>query len=156
MNGSIVVRRVNSAEDVAAASDLLTRFFAEDGFETSPQVIDTNTRKLATLDACGLFIAVKENVAVGVATISLEFGIEYGWSAEMGDLYVLPELRGAGVARVLIDAVEQFLVERGAAGYQVTVAPHGHENALNAFYTKLGFEDEGRVLRYKTLRRKDS
>ncbi len=45
------------------------------------------------------FVATASGQSVGVATISLDFGIEFGWSAEMGDLYVLPEWRGHRVAR---------------------------------------------------------
>lgn len=151
MSPSVQVRRVTGNANLAAATALLTQFFAEDGFTTAAATIAANTRTLAQLETCGLFVALAGDEAVGVATVSLEFGIEYGWSAEMGDLYVVPRHRGGGVSRKLIEAVEAFLREKGAAGYQVTVAPHGHEAMLDAFYSKLGFADEGRLLRFKTL-----
>ena len=97
--------------------------FAKRRFDTPDDVIRANTARMAGIEACGLFIARRRASAIGVATISMEFGIEFGWSGEMGDLYVLPDWRGQGVSQALVAAVEAFLKERGAAGYQVTVTP---------------------------------
>ncbi len=148
----IGVRRLTAGDDLSTAIVLLQRFFREEGFETPDDVIARNTLLLAGLDVCGLFLAESDGRAIGVATVSLDFGVEYGWSAEMGDLYVLPEWRGRGVSRLLVQAVEEFLGERGAAGYQVTVTAHAAEtHDLGRFYSSLGFDDEGRVLLYKDL-----
>ena len=57
----------------------------------------------------------------------MQFGIEFGWIGEMGDLYVLPEMRSQGVARGLVAAVETFLITKGAAGYQITLTSHAKE-----------------------------
>ena len=100
---------------------------------------------------CAVFLAEEEGEAVGVATVSMEFGIEFGWSAELGDLYVVPEGRGKGVARALVEAAEAFLKAEGAAGYQVTVTPHGGDAGLHRFYRSLGFADEGRLLLFRSL-----
>ncbi|MBL8908279.1 MAG: hypothetical protein JNM20_16525 [Rhizobiales bacterium] len=49
-------------------------------------------------------------------------------------------------------AVEAFLKERGAAGYQVTVTPFAEEaHGLQNYYRKLGFASEGRLILYKKL-----
>jgi GNAT superfamily N-acetyltransferase len=107
---------------------------------------------MASIDAGGLFIAVEGEMAIGVATVSLEFGIEFGWSAEMGDLYVVPEWRGKGVSRALLGAIEALLSARDASGYQVTVTPVGQEHHdLRAYYAKLGFLGEGRLILRKPL-----
>jgi GNAT superfamily N-acetyltransferase len=107
---------------------------------------------MATLDVCGLFQAEAGGTVIGVATVSMDYGIEFGWSAEMGDLYVLPEWRGSGTSRALVNAVEDFLRSRGAHGYQVTVTPFAEEHhALKQFYDKLGFDNEGRVILWKDL-----
>ena len=91
-------------------------------------------------------------MAIGVATVSLEFGIEFGWSAEMGDLYVVLERRGQGVSQALVRAIEAYLRVKGAKGYQVTVTPYAEEHhALGKFYEKLGFAGEGRMILHKTL-----
>ena len=91
-------------------------------------------------------------MACGVATVSLEFGVEFGWGAEMGDLYVLPEWRGKGLSRRLVQAIEQFLKERGATFYQVTVTPYALDaHDLGKFYEGLGFGSEGRLILAKML-----
>jgi GNAT superfamily N-acetyltransferase len=149
----ISVRRLTADDDLAAAGELLIRFFAEEGFTTPPATIRTNMQRLASLETCGLFIAEAEGKTIGVATISMEFGIEYGWSAEMGDLYVLPGWRGRGVSARIVAAIEAFLRERGAAGYQVTVTDYAERHhGLTEFYRKLGFAGEGRKLLYKSLK----
>ena len=68
-------------------------------------------------DFGAVLVADEGGVAVGVATVSIDFGIEYGWSAEMGDIFVLPEWRGRGIFRALIAAVEDYLRAKGAFGY---------------------------------------
>jgi GNAT superfamily N-acetyltransferase len=149
---AIVIRRQRGGDDLSAAVDLLTRFFIEEGFDTPPATIRANTERLAALEVCGLFVAEADGKSIGVATISMEFGIEYGWSAEMGDLYVLPEWRGRGVSARIVAAIEQFLVERGAAGYQVTMTAEAQcRHDLAGYYRKLNFVDEGRRILYKPL-----
>jgi GNAT superfamily N-acetyltransferase len=121
------IRRLQAGDDVGAAAGLLIRFFREEGFDTPDETIRSNTSRMAGIEACGLFIAEADGAAIGVATISMEFGVEFGWSGEMGDLYVLPDWRGKGVSQALVAAVERFLKERGATGYQVTVTPFAEE-----------------------------
>ncbi|MGE0007379.1 MAG: GNAT family N-acetyltransferase [Parvibaculaceae bacterium] len=146
------IRRLAGGDDLGEACDLLIRFFREEGFDTPDEVIRRHTTVMAGLDNCGLFVAVSAGRAVGVATISLEFGIEYGWGGEMGDLYVLPEWRGKGLSRRLVLAVEDFLRQRGAGFYQVTVTPHAQEaHDLKAFYDRLGFGSGGRLILAKKL-----
>ena len=149
---AITVRRLCAGHDTAAATALLIRFFVEEGFDTPADVIRRRTAEMAAIDACGLFLAEQREAAIGVATVSLEFGIEFGWSAEMGDLYVVPEWRGKGVSRALLGAIENLLAERGASGYQVTVTPFAQEHHdLRAYYAKLGFTGEGRLILRKTI-----
>ena len=143
----IAVRRLLPDDECGPAIDLLTRFFAEEGFTTPPAVIAENTKRMLGIDACGVFVAVNGAETVGIATASLEFGIEFGWSAEIGDLYVLPEWRGQGVAMALFQAVESFLREKGASGCQVTVTPVGQDHHdLRSFYERLGFGGDGRLI----------
>lgn len=146
------IRRLTSADDLSEATALLIRFFREEQFDTPDETIRSNTATLAGLDTCGLFVAEAEGRTIGVATVSLEFGVEFGWGAEMGDLYVLPEWRGKGVSRRLVLAIEQFLKERGASFYQVTVTPYARDaHDLGRFYEGLGFGSEGRLILAKML-----
>lgn len=146
------VRHLGGTDDLSKAADLLIRFFREEQFDTPDDVIRRNAAIMAGLDNCGLFIAENAGRAIGVATISLEFGIEFGWGAEMGDLYVLPEWRGKGVSRQLVSAIEGFLAERGATIYQITLTPYAQDaHDLRKFYERLGFESEGRLILAKKL-----
>jgi GNAT superfamily N-acetyltransferase len=148
----IKIRRLAPTDDPVAAIGLLCAFFREEGFPGGRGAIEAHVREMARLDICGIFVAEAAGTAVGVATVSLEFGIEYGWSAEMGDLYIIPRWRGRGLARLLTAAVEEFLLAKGVAGYQVTVASQGEtREQLMAFYRRLGFEDEGRDILWRTL-----
>jgi GNAT superfamily N-acetyltransferase len=84
--------------------------------------------------------------------VSLEFGIEYGWSAEMGDVYIVPEWRGRSLAREMVAEIEKFLKERGTRRYQVTLTPLARErHDLGMFYARLGFSDEGRLILFKDI-----
>lgn len=144
--------RLRASDDLGAATALLHRFFAEEGFTTDAATIAANVRTLAGLDTCALFAAEADGEAIGVATVSLEFGVEFGWWAEMGDLYVLPARRGKGVALALVAAVEEFLRREGVRGYQVTVTPAaGARHGLADFYRRLGFGGEGRLILTRVL-----
>jgi aminoglycoside 6'-N-acetyltransferase I len=137
---------------MGAAIGLLTRFFREEGFDTPDSIIAANARRMLDIDACAIFLAEIDGEAIGVATISMEFGIEFGWSAEMGDLYVAPAWRGRGASRAIVAAAEEHLRARGASGYQVTVTPFGEDShGLRNFYRKLGFAEEGRSILFRKL-----
>jgi GNAT superfamily N-acetyltransferase len=140
-------------DDLSQASILLQRFFREEGFDTPDEIISRNLKTMVSLSVCAVIIAFADEQQIGIATASLDFGIEFGWSAEMGDLYVLPGWRGKGISLQLVKAVEALLIEKGAVGYQVTVTPYASDHhQLQGFYKRLGFADEGRLLFYKTLR----
>lgn len=148
----VQIRRLCGGDDLTAAAELLIRFFREEQFDTPDATIRRNTASLAGLDTCGLFIAEAEGRTIGVATVSLEFGIEFGWGAEMGDLYVLPDWRGRGVSRRLVEAIESFLKAHGASFYQVTVTPYAQDaHDLGKFYESFGFGSEGRLILAKKL-----
>lgn len=148
-----VIRRLGQDDQLDAAIGLLVRFFREEGFDTANEVIGSHAVKLAGLETCGLFAAMAGGDTIAVATVSMEFGIEYGWWAEMGDLYVVPEWRGRGLSRRMVAAVEAFLTDRGVSGYQVTVTPYAEDShGLSDYYRTLGFDAEGRVILMKSLK----
>ncbi len=146
------IRRLTGSDDLSGAIELLRRFFSEEGFDTAQEMIAAHTRQLAALETCGLFIGEDQGKTVGVATVSMEFGIEYGWWAEMGDLYLVPEYRGRGLSRRVVKSVEEFLKDRGCHGYQVTVTPFaGAQHGLARYYARLGFKSEGRLILRKRI-----
>lgn len=81
-----------------------------------------------------------------------EFGIEYGLSAELDDLYVLPEARGAGVAGGLLEAICAWCRQKGWTALLVTVTPDGEaHHHLSRFYQRRGFARTGRVILERAL-----
>ena len=146
------VRQICPGDDTAGAEELLIRFFREEAFTTPAGVIRSHCRIFADTETCGLFIAETPSSLGGVATVSMQYGIEFGWLGEMGDLYVLPAVRGLGIAHELVRAVEEFLRMRGVSAYQVTVTPRSKQvHRLKEFYLKLGFSQEGREILYRLL-----
>src|SRR3712207_2994266 len=62
-----------------------------------------------------------EELSVGVATVTTSRGLEFGLSAELEDLYVLPETRGLGVGRTLIATVNSWCRQQGCSVVAVIV-----------------------------------
>jgi predicted N-acetyltransferase YhbS len=83
--------------------------------------------------------------------LSFDFGIEFGWAAEIGDLYVMPAARGRGLARALVEACEGLARGQGATNLQVTLTGHGETAGLRAFYARLGFADDGRRILWRAI-----
>ncbi len=143
LNPEIVV--LKPGDDRSDAARLLKRFFAEEGFSTPPAQIDANLHRMLDLDTCRVLVARQGDEAVAVATLSLDFGIEFGWAAEIGDLYVVPGTRGRGLARGLVEACRGLARQMGATTLYVTVTAHGESSGLKRFYDRLGFSDDGRM-----------
>jgi aminoglycoside 6'-N-acetyltransferase I len=144
--GQIAVRAVG-AQDFAQACALLVRFFAEEGFTTPPDKIAANLRAMIDDPFSWAAMAWAGDGPVGLTTISTNRGVEFGLQGEIGDLYVVPEARGRGIARALVDASLAWCRERGCASVQVVITPEGQgAHDLMGFYRRLGFSPTGRTL----------
>lgn len=138
--------------DAAVAAALLERFFAEEGFGTPPERLRAHLALMLAEPGSAIFLAWEGARAVGVATVTTTIGLEFGRSAELEDLYVLPEARGRGIASALIAAVRGWCAGCGCAVLAVVVTPEGQaERNLLAFYARRGFRASGRALLYTTL-----
>lgn len=78
-------------ESFETAFGLLERFFREEGFSTPAQEMRTSLRAMMAAPSSTVFLSWRGQEAVGVATVTTSVGLEYGRSAELEDLYVLPE-----------------------------------------------------------------
>ena len=152
MGGSTVTIQEADLESFETAFRLLERFFREEGFGTPAQEMRRSLRAMMDASQSAVFLAWDGQQAVGVATVTSSVGIEYGRSAELEDLYVLPELRGGGVASVLIEAVCAWCRERGVSAVLVTVTPEGERaHKLLSYYQRRGFANTGRVILERSL-----
>jgi aminoglycoside 6'-N-acetyltransferase I len=151
MDSPVTVHQVGP-ENFEDAFYLLNRFFMEEGFDTPADELLTSLQGMLGDPAHAVYIAEKDGNAVGVATATTSAGLEYGRSAELDDLYVLPEMRRGGVASALIEAVCSWCAEQGVGVVLVTVTPHGDRaHNLLDYYQRRGFRDKGRVILERRL-----
>jgi GNAT superfamily N-acetyltransferase len=99
-----------------------------------------------------VFVARQEGKAVGIATVTTSVGIEYGRSAEVDDLCVLPEARGCGIAGAMIEAVCSWCRGEGVTVELVTVTQEGEaKHRFPDFDQRQGFRNTGRMILGRTL-----
>jgi len=139
------VIRKESIDSLETSFKLLSRFFQEEGFNTPLEELKSNLHKMITSPSNAVFLAWRENEALGVATVTTSIGLEYGLSAEIDDLYVLPDERNSGIASALIEEVNAWCRSRGVSTILVTVTPEGdEEHKLLEYYQRRGFSNDGR------------
>jgi GNAT superfamily N-acetyltransferase len=137
---------------LGSAIDLLDRFFREEGFSTPRPAIAANAVRMLRDPHHWVALACDGGKAIGVVTVSSVLYVEWGRLGEIGDLYVVPEMRRRGVARALIDAGIARCRALGCSAVGVTITPQGEEtHGLGRFYARLGFVDMGRVSAVKRL-----
>ncbi len=84
---------------------------------------------------------------MGIVTVTSMLYIEWGRLGEIGDLYVLPEARGNGIARCLVKAAIDWCRARGCSAVEVIMTPVGEAaHGLSNFYSRLGFAATGRTI----------
>lgn len=151
---TVAIRTVADDAELAAACRLLQSFFRNGRFDTppTPETVAAHARRMHGLtNLCRILVGWLDDAAVAVATVSLDFGIEFGWQAEIGDLYVAPSARGQGLAFRLVEACSAWARERGAQSVAVTLTAHGADSGLEDFYRRLGFTSDGRRLLIRRL-----
>jgi aminoglycoside 6'-N-acetyltransferase I len=138
-------------ESLDRAFDLLRRFFQEEGF-TIPLDMRTSLEAMIHGPGSAVFLAESRSQILGVATVTTSIGLEYSRSAEIDDLYVLPEARGQGIAGALIEAVCDWCADQGCSVVLVTVTPDGQDrHDLMGFYQKHRFYNTGRIILERRL-----
>ncbi len=110
-----------AADAPDAAAELLARFFAEEGFPTPPAQIARNLAAMLADPMCWSALATVDGTAAGVVTVTTMRYVEWGLLGEIGDLYVLPERRGMGIAGALVAAAMKLVpwprVRGGVGGH---------------------------------------
>jgi aminoglycoside 6'-N-acetyltransferase I len=139
------------------ALPLIERFFVEEGFHTSLEQIRKQLFELLADPDSAVFLAWHGTTPIGAATVTTSQGIELGLSAELEDLYVLPEARRLGVGHALIEAVSNWCRRQGCSLVSVIVTPEGHAaHDLIGYYQRQGFEETGRTLLFHHLNQVES
>jgi GNAT superfamily N-acetyltransferase len=139
-------------DSFGAALSLLERFFSEEGFSTPAHEMGEPLRAMMADPGSNVFLAWRGDQAVGVATVTTSVAIEYGRSADLDDLYVLPAARGSGVGRALVEAVSAWSKDQGASILLVTASPEGQlEHGLLDYYRRRGFTNTGRLILERAL-----
>lgn len=138
---------------LGGAVDLLDRFFREEGFATARADTAANTARMVRDPHHWVALALDGSRAIGVVTVSTVLYVEWGRFGEIGDLYVVPEMRRRGVARALLDAAIARCRQLGCSAVGVTITPQGEaSHGLGRFYARLGFEDLARANAIMRLR----
>ncbi len=151
MADNLTIRQITNHQFEPALA-LLVRFMAEEEFHTLHDRIAANLRAMIEHSTTAVFLAWRDEIAIAVATVRYSPSIEHGYYAELEDLYVLPEARGGGVAKAVIEYVCDWCHEHHCSRVEVCVTPEGEAtHSLTAFYAKLGFVPTDRNLLYRPL-----
>ncbi|WP_110589385.1 GNAT family N-acetyltransferase [Microbacterium suaedae] len=127
-------------DDLRRMDELLSQLSSTATFDSD--------RVLALLDAPGtvLFVARDAGYMVGMATLVI-FPLVTGWRGIVEDVVVDHQVRGRGIARLLLEAVTEEATRRHLRTLDLTSRP-SRESALR-LYESVGFERrETNVLRY--------
>ncbi|MBE9637330.1 GNAT family N-acetyltransferase [Salipiger mangrovisoli] len=145
-----MIIRPAKPSDLAALRALYTAFFREDGIATPPPAIAGNLSVMLGDPRACIFVADTGSELAGMSSGSLTFGVEFGWSAELEDLYVSPGHRGLGWSRLLVAAVLDWAHDRGARETVLVITPQAEQDqALTRFYRKFGFQASRRITMYR-------
>ncbi|MGB6176873.1 MAG: GNAT family N-acetyltransferase [Methylocella sp.] len=135
------------AHNTEIAISLLQRFLQEEGFSGDRTKITANLDSMRRDDNHWAALALNKGQFVGIVTVTSMLYIEWGRLGEIGDLYVLPEARGNGVARRLVEAAVDWCRARGCSAVEVVTTPLGEAaHGLSNFYSRLGFAATGRTI----------
>ena len=145
------IRRAGIA-DVPALTRLYAAFYLEDAIPTPGDEITENLAVMVQDDRAGIWIAEADGVPIGMSSATVTFGVEFGWACELEDLYVVPDHRGRGVSRQLMDAAHDWAKDRGVRTVILVITPDAEsEQGLTDYYRKLGYSDSNRITMYREL-----
>lgn len=126
----------------ADAQDI-ARLIGQLGYPFDASDAPRRLAKMATGGRAVVLLAEQNGHVVGLITSHLLSVINREYDvAWLTTLVIEKTVRGSGVGRTLVQAVEQFAREAGCE--RLTVTTHLHRADAHAFYEKLGFELTGR------------
>lgn len=129
--------RLATPEDAGAIGELLDAFNRE--FDEPTPGAAVLAERVARLLADGeLTVLLADPGPAGVAVLRFRPGLwTDGLECSVAELYVVPERRGRGAGRALMDAAIELARDRGADG--IELATSEDDVAARALYESLGF-----------------
>jgi GNAT superfamily N-acetyltransferase len=126
-------------DDASAVADLLGHL----GYPAPPDEMPARLARLRAKGDAETLVAVADGRVVGLATVHARDVLHQARPVvQLTALVVRADMRGRGVGRTLVAAVERWAAARGAERRVRTTALHRAE--APAFYERLGFEHTGR------------
>ena len=126
-------------DDASAVAELLGHL----GYPAPPTDVPARLARLRARGDADTLVAIADGRVVGLATVHARDVLHHAHPVvQLTALVVPPEMRGRGVGRTLVSAVERWASARGADRLVLTTALHRAE--APAFYERLGFEHTGR------------
>jgi aminoglycoside 6'-N-acetyltransferase I len=151
----LTIRQADGAAQ-EVASDLLRRFFAEEGFATTLPRRRAGLAALLNDPRGAVLLAWRQDAAdepAGIATASWRTTVEHARLAQLDALYVVPEARRHGIGAALVEAVADWAGKQACTTLAVAVGPDGElSHGLTGFFTRRGFVDDYRKLLSLELR----
>ena len=134
--------RPATTDDVATLIPLVSqywRFEAIEGFDAA-RVESLLDRVMSDTKLGHAWLAVVDGTPAGYLLAVYVFSLEHqGLTAEIDELFVLPQFRGAGLGRRLLDTAEETFRARGCTNVSLQI---GRDNAAaRAFYRGSGYLD---------------
>jgi GNAT superfamily N-acetyltransferase len=140
-----------------AATDLLCRFFREEGFAGDREMISANLNALSRDAHHWAAVGVVDGRIAGIVTVTTMLYVEWGRLGEIGDLYVLPEARSKGIGGALVRTVIGWCRSHGCSAVALTITHEGEaRHNLSRFYARFGFTLTDRmssILRFEPVPR---
>ena len=134
------------AQDEAAFLDLTRAFYAHEGFAFDPQASGRMVRHLLAHPQVGaVWLAWRDGRAVGYLVVTRCYSLEFGGPfALLDEIFVLPEARGTGLGKRLLDTAAGYCREQGI-GYLRLEVQKRHARTVE-IYRAYGFRAEDRHL----------
>lgn len=131
------IRRAND-EDAADIATLLTQL----GYPVDASEIPARLTRMHNTGAAA-WVALDDGSIVGIVTAHILAVINRtGDLAQLTTLVVDERVRGQGIGRALVNAVEEFALQSGCERLSVTT--HLDRAGAHAFYARMGFDYTGR------------
>lgn len=136
--------RLATRADVGGIAPLVERYWEFEGIAgfSRPRIESLLEQLLSTPDRGAIWVAETAAGLSGYVLAVFMFSLEHGGlMAEIDELFVLPDMRSAGVGALLLAAAERGMAARGLRRLQLQLGVENHRG--RAFYFRHGFLGRG-------------